>query len=67
MIKLNDHYFVSWLNSVKNIKYNIMDKKIYVNISSDDYNKYLHEYNVTMKPILRNIRKIIRELNSDTR
>lgn len=66
MIKLRDHYFISWLKVVKN-KEIIIDNKlssILVDITSNELSTYLKEYNNTLKPILKEIRKNVKELNN---
>lgn len=63
MIKLRDHYFISWLHVSKNIEYNINNNNIYVDITSKEYTDYLEEYKKTMKPILKEIRKTVKKLN----
>lgn len=65
-IKLNDHYFIAWLSVVKKINYNIVDNKIFVEMSSSEYTDYLKEYNETLKPVLCNIRLTVKKLASLT-
>lgn len=62
-IKLNDHYFIAWLNIVKEINYQVEDNKILVDMTSNEYTMYLEEYKETHKPTLSKIRKIVKELN----
>jgi len=66
VIKLNDHYFISWLNVVKGINYQIIDNKIVVDISSKEYAIMLEEYNKDLKPLFKSIRATIKELNKLT-
>ena len=65
MIKLNDHYFIAWLKIVKNIKINTLNG-IKVDMTSKEYTEYLKEYNQSLKPILKEVRKTVKELNSLT-
>ena len=63
-IRLNDHYFISWLHIVKHIDYNIVNNNVIVYMKQDEYNKFLLEYEDTHKPLLREIRKTIKLLNN---
>lgn len=67
MIKLRDHYFISWLKVVKNINVHIHENVIYVDMSPKEYTEYLEEYNNTLKPLLKEIRKSVKELASLTK
>lgn len=65
MIILRDHYFVAWLNVTKNISYNINNNnEIQVNMTRNEYTTYLDEYKNDLKPVLKKIRFIVRELNA---
>jgi DNA-binding cell septation regulator SpoVG len=66
MIKLNDHYFIAWLKIVKG--YPIVKKAegIYVEMTPENYSKGLTEYENTHKPVLKEIRKVVKELASFT-
>jgi len=44
MIKLNDHYFISWLNTVKQKRIHIRQEGIFVDIISSEYLSLLEEY-----------------------
>lgn len=62
MILLRDHYFIAWLKVVKN--YNVIKKKdkIFIDINKTEYDEALNEYNNTMKPIMKEIRCLVKEL-----
>jgi len=66
MIRLNDHYFISWLHVVKKYEIEIIDKKVFINMNSKEYKESLIEYKETLKPVLTEIRKNVRYLNSVT-
>jgi len=64
MIKLRDHYFIAWLVVNKNIQYKISDSSdIMVDINSQEYTEFKTEYEMTDKPLLVKIRKVVKELN----
>lgn len=64
---LNDHYFVSWLNVLKDKDYIIENGKVYVlDLTPTEYGKFLEEYKTSYKPILQKIRKVVKELNNST-
>ena len=61
MIKLRDHYFIAWLKVFKN--YNIIfNDGILVNMTPKEYTQALEEYDATLKPLLKEIRKTVKEL-----
>jgi hypothetical protein len=62
-IKLNDHYFIAWLNVVKKKDYDIKNGKITVDMTSKEYGDFLEEYKNSHKPVLVKIRKVVKELN----
>lgn len=62
MIKLRDHYFIAWLKVVKGCEVHMLDDGIFVNISNDEYSKVMREYELTMKDLLKEIRKFVKEL-----
>lgn len=66
MIKINDHYFIAWLVVVKKYEKVIKNKNIYIKMTSQQYTNSLEEYSVTMKPLLKEIRHCVRELNNLT-
>jgi hypothetical protein len=52
MIKLRDHYFIAWLNVVKDIHYSINNNNgVLVDMSRDEYTKYLEEYKSSIQPV----------------
>jgi len=64
LIKLRDHYFISWLKAVKNINYTIDSQlNILVNISSEELKQFQEEYNSTLKSTFQSVRSLIKELN----
>lgn len=66
MIKLNDHYFISWLSVVKNINYIVRDNKVYVEMTPSEYTEFLEEYKTTIQPLLKNVRNTVKILNDLT-
>jgi len=66
MIRLNDHYFISWLMVVKKYEIKISDKKIYVNMTSQQYTDALDEYKSNCGPVMKEIRKNVKRLASLT-
>ena len=63
MVKLRDHYFIAWINTIKSKEFYIKDECIYVDITEREYSEYLEEYNNSLKPILTKIRYVVKELN----
>ena len=63
MIKLRDHYFIAWLNVVKDIRYSINNNEVLVDMSRDEYTKYLEEYKSGIQPVLKKIRVVVKELS----
>jgi len=66
MIKLRDHYFIAWLKVSKNYSVTMSEKGIFVDINNKEYKEALDEYNDTMKPMLKEIRKFVKELATFT-
>ena len=66
MIKLNDHYFIAWLNIVKKIDFVVINNSVNVFMSSEEYSEYLREYKLTLKPLLKEIRSTVKALNNLT-
>ena len=66
MILVRDHYFIAWLKVVKN--YNIIKRKhkMFIDINKSEYDEALNEYNNTMKPIMKEIRRTVKELAIDS-
>mgnify|MGYP006883188379 CR=1 FL=1 len=62
MVKLNDHYFISWLSVVKKYEFVVEDEKVFVYMSPTQYTEALYEYNKSYKPILKEIRKVVKLL-----
>jgi len=67
LIKLNDHYFIAWLNVVKGYKVEVKKEGIYVHMTPQSYSIALSEYSESYKPILKEIRAFIKKLNHLTR
>jgi len=67
LIKLRDHYFISWLNVEKGIPYVINNNEIMVGMSTKEYYEYLKEYENSAKPLLKKIREIVKELNNSNK
>lgn len=65
MIKLRDHYFVAWLNVVKDVRYNIEinNNEILVEMTREEYTKYLEEYKTGIQPVLKKIRFVVKALS----
>jgi hypothetical protein len=66
LIKLNDHYFIAWLNIVKKIDFVVINNSVNVFMSSEEYSEYLREYKLTLKPLLKEIRSTVKALNNLT-
>ncbi len=66
MIKLNDHYFIAWLKVIKNYDFAILNNKVYVYMTPAQYGDALIEYNITHKPVLKEIRQVVKTLASLT-
>lgn len=64
MIKLRDHYFIAWLKVVKGKEIFLSKDGIYVNINKSEYRDALEEYDASLKPVLKEVRKIVKELAS---
>jgi hypothetical protein len=62
MILLRDHYFIAWLKIVKKYDVVFSDGKIFIDINKIEYNEALIEYNNTMKPVMKEIRSLVKEL-----
>ena len=63
MIKLRDHYFIAWLNVVKDIRYIINNNEVLVDMGREEYTKYIEEYKSSIQPVLKKIRVVVKELN----
>ena len=63
MVKLRDHYFIAWLKTVKKYEISLTESGIYVNMTNAEYTEALAEYKSTLKPILKEIRHIVKELS----
>ena len=66
MIKLNDHYFVAWLKVVKGYTVDVNNAQVYVAMTPQQYTDALEEYTATHKPVLSEIRKVVKLLASLT-
>jgi hypothetical protein len=62
LIRLNDHYFIAWLKVVKNYNFNILNNTICVDMTYTQYSAVLKEYEQTHKPVLKEIRKVVKTL-----
>lgn len=62
MILLRDHYFIAWLKVVKKYDIVLLNGKIFININKSEYDEALNEYKNTMKPIMKEIRSLVKEL-----
>lgn len=66
MVKLRDHYFIAWLTT-RGYEYTVNSKnEVLVNMSQDDYAKLKDEYNKDLKPVLKEVRKTVKILNTLT-
>ncbi len=66
MIKLNDHYFIAWLNIVKGYEFVIGRNQISVYMTPAQYTQAKEEYELGHKPILKEIRRTVKLLASLT-
>lgn len=66
MIKINDHYFIAWLKTIKEYNFEKRSSGIYVDMTKEQYTLALKEYKETYKPILKEIRKVVKELATFT-
>lgn len=66
MVKLNDHYFIAWLKIKKGYNFTIDNGKIMVDMSGIEYTELKTEYEATDKPLLREVRLVVKELLSLT-
>lgn len=62
MEKINDHYFIAWLKVKKNFDFTIIDNKVMVDMSPEEYTVAKAEYENGLKPVLKQIRVIVKEL-----
>ena len=62
MIKLNDHYFIAWLKVVKHYEFSVVNNVIMVNMTPREYTEAKNEYENTHKPVLKEIRKVVKTL-----
>lgn len=63
MIKLRDHYFIAWLNVVKDIRYCLNNNEVLVDMGREEYTRYLEEYKSSIQPVLKKIRVVVKELS----
>jgi hypothetical protein len=64
--KINDHNFVAWLKIVKGVEYEATIKGILVNISPSEYYLFQKEYENTHKPLLQEIRALVKKLQQQS-
>lgn len=62
MTKLNDHYFIAWLKVKKKYNFTIVDRKVVVDMTDKEYTELKAEYEKTDKPLLKEIRQVVKEL-----
>jgi len=62
MIKLRDHYFIAWLRVLKKYEIEFNDGAVFVDMSSKEYTQALQEYDETLKPLFKEVRKTVKEL-----
>ena len=62
MIKLNDHYFIAWLKVVKGYSVDLESSNIAVDMTPAEYTAGLEEYNSTAKPVLKEVRTMVKTL-----
>ena len=62
MEKINDHYFIAWLKVKKNYDFTIVDNKVMVDMSPEEYTAAKLEYEQGLKPILKQIRVVVKQL-----
>ena len=66
MIKLNDHYFIAWLNIVKGYEFVVGQNGVSVYMTPAQYTQAKEEYENSYKPILKEIRRTVKLLASLT-
>ena len=66
MIKLNDHYFIAWLKIKKSYGIIVTNNSILVEMTPNQYTTALQEYESTDKSLLKEIRRLVKELNTLT-
>lgn len=66
MVRINDHYFVAWLKIKKNFNFTIVDNKVMVDMSPLEYSEAKIEYEQGLKPVLKQIREIVKQLAAVT-
>jgi len=64
MVRIRDHYFVAWLNVTKNVNYTVKENYVLIHINDKEYSEYLEEYKQDMKPVLKKIRSLVKEMNT---
>lgn len=62
MIKLNDHYFIAWLKVVKQYEFTVTNGVVMVKMTPREYTEAKNEYTSTHKPVLKEIRKVVKTL-----
>jgi len=66
MIRLRDHYFIAWLKVFKGINFIIDDKGVQININNTELEQLLAEYEQTLKPLFKEVRKTVKILSKQT-
>ena len=66
MVKLNDHYFIAWLHTVKGYEFVVGENGVSVYMTPAQYTEAKEEYESGYKPILKQIRRTVRLLASLT-
>lgn len=62
MERINDHYFIAWLKVKKNFDFTIIDNRVMVDMSPEEYTAAKAEYENGLKPVLKQIKVIVKEL-----
>ena len=63
MIRLRDHYFIAWLKVFKGYKVIFSKNGVLVNINKNEYEKVQKEYETSLKPLLKEVRKTVKKLS----
>lgn len=61
---LRDHYFISWLKVAKGYSVILSNGKIFIDINKSEYDDALLEYERDMKPVLKEIRRSVKQLSA---
>ena len=61
---LRDHYFISWLKVTKGYSVILSNGKIFIDINKSEYDDALLEYERDMKPVLKEIRRSVKQLSA---